>query len=156
YQTLISNVCLDLYLGDGDGAFTRLEENWVHIERGSFLRSELLCIETYSFRGAAAVLAALGSKAARRDDRLAIAHKAVQGLPRQAAPWGHALAQLLVGDIAHVRGDLEQALEAYTDAQRRFDNLDMALYAHVMRLVRGELMGGSEGERLRDEANQWM
>jgi eukaryotic-like serine/threonine-protein kinase len=71
-------------------------------------------------------------------------------------PWGAALARLIRAAVAAGRGEKEKAIELFALAESDLKAVDMALYAAAARRRRGELIGGDQGRRLIEAADEWM
>jgi hypothetical protein len=55
--------------------------------------------------------------------------------------------------VAVERGRLDQAWQLYAEAARRFEALEMGLYAAAMRKRHGEIVLGAEGGVLMEDAD---
>ena len=79
-----------------------------------------------------------------------------QTLTREGSDWGEALATLLRGMVAAVRGDRATAASSLADAVRRFDRDGMALFEHVARWRQAEVEDGDAAAELSETARAWM
>src|SRR5262249_4520766 len=85
--------------------------------------------------------------AAERDARL---------LRRERIAWAEALAQLVRAGVAMGRHDAGGARQRLEDAAGRLEAAGLHLQAAVARRRLGERVGGSEGQRLMEQAEAWM
>jgi eukaryotic-like serine/threonine-protein kinase len=151
---LHDEVQIDLYEGDGPGAWRRLTSHWPVLGRGHFLRVQQVRIILTHLRARAALAAA----AAAADPRslLRAAERDAQWLQRERMPWADALANLIHAGVAHRRGDAASAANFLRTALAGCDTTAMRLYAAAARRCLGRLLGGAEGRALQTEAGAWM
>jgi hypothetical protein len=106
-----------------------------------------------AFARSAIALAGRGSDSSRL---LSEAESRANKVLKENMPYGTAWGTLLLAGIAFGRGDraaCERQLRAAID---RLERVHMRLFATVARRRLGELLGGTDGGRLVDEANAWM
>jgi hypothetical protein len=70
--------------------------------------------------------------------------------------WIEPLARIVRAAIVVRRGDASTAIQLLEDTVKRFDQVDMPLYAAAARRRLGELLGGDTGRDLVAQANSWM
>lgn len=70
--------------------------------------------------------------------------------------WSDPFAQLIRASVAALRGETQAAIAAIASAETGFETTDSGLYAAAARARRGELIGGTEGEKLVAEVDAWM
>jgi eukaryotic-like serine/threonine-protein kinase len=157
YYELLAQTHIDLYIGDGESAYQRIEERWPKLERSMLLRIQVVRAEALFMRGRAALAAASATASGERRTRLLEElEQARQRLDRQPLPGAHAQANVLASGAARLRGDLEQAAQLLAQAESRFQTAEMDLCAAATRYRRGQLVGGSTGQRLISDAERWM
>ena len=149
YYTLLARTQVDLYLGHGGRAVTRLEEHWKAIARSMMLRLlQGVRIEARHLF-ARCLLADPGGRISR-----------VQGLARslrrEKVPWATALAQLLDAGCAARTGQHDLAIALLERGEAMCLEASTDLYAMAARRVRGELLGSHEGRHLVEETDVWM
>jgi hypothetical protein len=142
---LLDETQIDLYEGQAERAWRRVQEEWPLLERSHLLLVEQVRIFLFQLRARAA-LAAGGLRAAAADARR---------LRRQRAPWGQALGKLVEAGVAFGRGDAAEAARLLEDAAARLDAVSMRLYAAAARRRLGQLRGAA-GTGLVAEAEAWM
>ncbi|HTE49941.1 MAG TPA: protein kinase [Kofleriaceae bacterium] len=158
YYELLAHTHIDLYVGDGEAAYQRIEERWPKLVKSRLLRIQVVRAEALFLRGRAALAAAAATSpgSERRGKLLAEAHRAQKLLDGQPLPAAHAQANVLAAGAARLRGDTEQAIQLLAQAESRFQTAEMELAAAATRHRRGDLTGGPTGERLVADAARWM
>ncbi len=150
---LLDEAQIDLYEGDGAGAWRRLTEQWPLLERSHLLRVQQVRIFLWHIRGRAALAAAAQGQGPA--SLLRAAERDARAMWREGVPWAQALAQLLYAGAAAARGD-RRAVELLRDAAGRCDAAAMRLFAAAARRRLGICVGGEEGRALIDGADAWM
>jgi serine/threonine protein kinase/tetratricopeptide (TPR) repeat protein len=152
YYEMLSRAQIDIYRGDGEDAWQRVERSWPHMKRSMLLRIQSVRIEGQHLRARCA-LAALG----QGDDaaKLAVATTAARSIAREKLHWGAPLAQLISAALACHRGDDDDAVARLRAAIEGFEAADMAMYAATARHRLGHLIGGDEGAGLVAAAEAW-
>ena len=164
YLHLIAAVHIDLYLGDGWAAWRRMVEAWPGLRRAMFVAMEGTGVELHNLRARAALAAACaGPDAAGTPDPrwprprlLRAAAKDAAWLARRRPASARPFATLIRAGIAAAQGDTANAVARFAEAAAAFDAVEMKLYAAAARYREGTLRGGEEGERLQQQAMQWM
>jgi hypothetical protein len=72
------------------------------------------------------------------------------------APWGHALAELILAGVSTLRGDVRQAMTRLEAAETAFHAQHMGLYAAVARQRRGQISDRPDAGQLLESAQGWM
>jgi serine/threonine protein kinase len=155
YFELLAQTQIDLYEGDADGAWGRVEAVWKVLGRSYLLRIQSVRIEASFLRARAALALALARPAAARP-LLAEARRLARRLDRERAPWASAFAEQVRALIAIAGGDRAGAEARLERAERAFAAADMGLFASVLRLRRGQLDGGPAGAAWQTDARQAM
>jgi hypothetical protein len=161
YNALLALSNIDLYLGDVEGAWARLEEQWPKLQRSlqpriQILRAEALFLRARCALARAASLARTGHRGTELTTLLSIAERIAGQLEREQMPWIDPFAPLIRGTIASYREDKASAAALLRLAVDGFERADMALYAAATRRRLGELQGGDVGARHVEEANRFM
>ncbi len=153
YYNLITRMHIELYRGDGEAAWRRIEEAWPLLRGAMIQRFPNMFIEIGFLHARAALASATG---AQRAQRLAFADKIARKLRRAPLPWGRACGELCAALVALARGQHARAIDGLVSAELAFDGVDMALLGAVTRHARGVAMGGDAGAALSGAATRWM
>jgi serine/threonine protein kinase len=156
WQAMLSESEACLYLGDGAGAWKRVQADAKILRRSHLMHFGLVAIYTYYLRGRAA----LASLDTLPDDeqaaRLAHAVRAETDLVRAEIDWAQPLAAIIASGIARARGDRAGAERSLRRAIELAEAADMALHAAAARYELGSLLGSEAGATLMDEAKEAM
>jgi hypothetical protein len=155
WWSLIANVEIFLYEGQGETAWELITREWPKLKRSFLMRIQYIRIETLYHRGAAA-LAVAGASSVRRQRLLKVAEEDARRIRRENMEWANPLAQVIDAGVAASRGNRVHAADLLREAEAGFEKAEMALYAAAARRRRGELIGGSDGQALIDSADDWM
>jgi tRNA A-37 threonylcarbamoyl transferase component Bud32 len=148
YYELLAHGQIDLYLGDAEGAWQRIEAAWPVLTGSYLTRIQTVRVESAFLRARAAVGHAAGLRAAKRAPLLAEARRLARQLEKEGAGWADAFGQHVRAGIAQVEGDREGALLALDGAQRTYAACDMQLYAAAAQHRRGQLETGAVAQSL--------
>ncbi|TNE87583.1 MAG: hypothetical protein EP330_17965 [Deltaproteobacteria bacterium] len=144
---------IQLYRGRAGEALEAWERDWPGLKGSMFLLVEVIGQPAHYHRSMLNVaVAAEMPEGLARTHKLCVAERTARWLTRRSAPWGQAAGLLLHALIASARGNEQAALDFYTEAERRHEELDMALLAFTCRYRRGEILQGDEGEGRRTES----
>jgi hypothetical protein len=155
FDQLSSHAQIDLYVGDGAGAWARLEAAWRAVEASLMLRIQILRIEGGFLRARAALAAATTASGGDRKRLLAIARNRARALLGERAGWAEAFALQIRASAARFDGEDDTAAQL-DRAERAYAAADMRLHATVMRLRKGELEGGTAGATIANGAREAM
>jgi serine/threonine protein kinase len=144
---------IDLYAGDGEGAWNRLNEWWPELRSSYLLRLEQMRIQMLHLRAVCAIQA---SVATRNAALLRVAEQDATRIERERAPWAEPEAQIIRASLAALRGDRTGAVELLDRAATRCEALDRRQFARPSRWQQGRLMAGDEGRRLTAAAESAM
>ena len=146
-----TDVDIDLYSGNPEGAFRRLAAAWPDLRVMLFIIQHHR-IEMVFYRARVALaLAATGDNAALRS-----AERDARRLDGERAPWAEALAHLIHAGAAQARGRAGAARSELEEAEVALRRCDMNLFAAAAQCRRGSIIGGNAGQSLIDAAFQWM
>ena len=152
FTELLMQVESDLYEGQGEASYQRVNRAWPQLKKSLILQVQLIRVEATHLRARATLGAA-----AQRGERAALL-KEVEGiakaLEREGAPWSAALAGLLYAGVLACRGQKSLALERLEKSAVQLEQLSFRLYAAAARYRQGQLLGGKAGESLQKEASQ--
>jgi eukaryotic-like serine/threonine-protein kinase len=148
---------IDLYVSDTAAAVRRVEDQWKAIERSFMLRLYLIRVVMFELRGRVFLAhAAKVSDASERRRLVALALKDARRLEREETLFGRGFARSIRAGAAAVQGDRERAVAILESAIKDFEAEHSLLRAACSKRALGALRGGSEGERLVKEADDWM
>jgi tetratricopeptide (TPR) repeat protein len=150
WNEMQSNALLDLYAGDVRGARRRLEEGWVPISRSLLTKIQVIRFEVNELQARTALAAALVSNGGERDQLLQIAEHHTDKLGREGMAWTDAIATLRRAGIRDARKDVDGAVRELRAAVTACDGAELGMHAAAARIRLGTLIGGDEGEALRD------
>ena len=147
YYALLSRSMIDLYEGDGRGAYARVMEQWPALASSMLLRVQSLKITALAIRANAALAAAAsyGRGSAEERDMLRSAEKGARDLAGERMAWSDALAAMVRAGVVLTRGDRSAAIALLESSVRGFDAADMGLHAAAARRRLGALVGGERG-----------
>lgn len=147
YNDLIAQGEISLYQEDGPAALAAIERAWPALSGSILLFAQVGRIEAHQLRARAALAAALRSSTPA--PLLALAEKDAKRLLKEKAPWGDALAKLLLAGVYQQRGAKALSLALLRDGIAACDATEMAHYATAGRL---RLAAVAEGEEAREAA----
>jgi hypothetical protein len=158
WYAMSSRAKIALYAGDGAEAYAQLEQGDRELLRSHLTHNQVIREATRYLRGRVAVAAALGShvSATTRRARLQEARELSRRLHGAGMTWTAPLASLLQASAANAEGDVNEAIEALREAIDGAAAADMAMHAAAARRQLGILLGGAEGEQLRQQADKEM
>lgn len=146
---------IDLYVGDAEAAWSRVEREAGPLARSLILRIQTARIEWGGLRGRAA-LALAARDAAKRAGLVRAAGREAQKLDREGVAWAKPFAALLRAGIAGVREDRRAVVAELAAATAGFEAADMPFMAAVARRRWGERQGGVEGIATLRDADAFM
>ncbi len=154
FTSLAGHTQIELYQGDGRAAWERLAEQWPALKGSFLLQIQAIRVFMLHLRARTALAAAV------RSSEPAALHRTAEDdarrLEREKTPWARPLALLVRAARAESRGRTATALALLAEATISFLAAHMSLFAAAARRRQGELLGGSEGQRLVADAEAWM
>ncbi|HEY7422786.1 MAG TPA: protein kinase [Gemmataceae bacterium] len=150
---LFDEAQIDLYLGDAEAAWHRLVDSWPDLEQTHLMRVQQIRIVMLHQRARCAVTRAGGKDS---DTWLRIAERDARSLRREKLLWADALALLIEAALAFRRGDAEKSRQILANAAASLTAVDMHLYAAAARRRLGQLLGGTQGQELVCQGEEWM
>ncbi|MEZ4385052.1 MAG: protein kinase [Nannocystaceae bacterium] len=134
---------VDLYAGDLDRAWARLEAAWPAYRRNVAFAGSYLRIMGRLWRANIALACAAGGRGRLVD----VAAGELREMSVEKAAWAEPFVDLVRGGVMARRGARGRAILAYRAALEGFAARDMTLWSAAARLRCGELMGGEAGRR---------
>jgi eukaryotic-like serine/threonine-protein kinase len=157
YWSWFAQVEIDLYLGDGEAAWRRLEETWPILGGSMLQTARYVLIESHHLRARVALAKAaqeshLPEGHARRF--LKIAEDSVQRIDRTKTSWGGAAAALLRAGIASIRNQpVSAGMLAMAERLLEADGMEAYQAASVYRQEEQDRLSG---RRAAQRARLWM
>jgi serine/threonine protein kinase len=155
YFELLARTQIELYAGDTDAAWIRVAEAWPRLESSHLLRIQTVRIES-AFLRARVLLGRAFAVRAEAPQRIKEALKVARQLDKEGAGWASAFAETVRALAALAQGDRTACEAGLERAERAFAACDMALFAAVARLRRGEANGGPAGVAWSTDARMTM
>ncbi len=124
---LQANVEVDLYLGDGAGAWARVQASWPALEHSLLLRIQHTKVFCLDLRSRAAL--ATGERGLLDE-----AERCARRMRAERLPWADGLAQARLAAVAGARGRADEASRLLTDAATHLEAINVALPAATARL----------------------
>jgi serine/threonine protein kinase len=154
WRIAIFGTDLDLYVGDGAGAYERVKGLGRALRKNFYLFVQYVRALTAFAQGRAAIASLDGLPVAMRRRRLAEVRRLQRRLERERMPWTDALAAIVEAGWAGSRGDREAAEAALRSAIEHAEAAEMVLHAAAARHKLGIVLGGDEGANLVGEAER--
>jgi hypothetical protein len=152
WQASVVETFTELYAGDGERAYERLQRDARPLKKSFVLKVQFVRANTLYLRGIAAAASVEKAPPTQRDERIAEIARLSQQLEREQMPWTAPLASILAAAAANARGVRAEAVASLRAAAERAEIADMTLYAAAARYQLGRAQGGEEGARLVEEA----
>lgn len=152
-QHIIALMCqtyIDLYCGQGEAAWRRMQEQWPLVARSQLLRVQVLRSLLKHLRGRAALACARRGGAA--GPLLRAARRDARQLLRENMPYCTPHGRHLLAGIAEIEGDRPRAVDLLAEAAQGYENCGMRLFAAALRGRLGQLRGDGEGQAAVEEA----
>ena len=156
WRVAIFRTDLDLYVGDGAGAYARLKGLERARKKNFYLFVHYVRALTAFAQGRAAIASLEGLPAGVRRRRLAEVRRFERRLARERMPWTAALEAILRAGRARASGDHAGAVEALRAAFDAAQGAEMPVHAAAAHHQLGLLLGGDEGAQLVREAEDTM
>ncbi len=150
WNKMMSNALFDMYSGDMLSARRRVVEAWEPMSRSLLTKVQIVRFEVNELQVRTAIAAARVTTGAERDQLLATAGHYIGKLAKEGLPWMNAITNVRRGCLLAARGDTVGAEREFRAAVAACDATELGLYAAVSRVRLGALVGGDEGQALRD------
>jgi eukaryotic-like serine/threonine-protein kinase len=154
FQQMVAGAELALYAHSVSDRYDELCRGIAQFRRSLIARVQVTRCEVHWLRGRLAL--AMAAETGKPDRFLAEAAQAATTLRKENTEHASAWETLLRAAIHVRRRQDDHALAALRDGSRRAESADLLLVAAVARLREGEILGGSEGDRLVREAHTSM
>jgi len=151
HDATLAHTLVELYCGNGLDAWQRIRETFAAYRKSFLLRVQQVRIDILQSRARSALGAASTSTSNRNTLLRAASHDA-RRLKRERVPWATASAELIQGMVAWARGDEAGAVAMLGAAIADFESADMELHAAAARFRLAQLVGGSRGNDLTQQA----
>ncbi len=151
WYELKSQCEIEIYQRTGETTLATVRDGFDALERSLLRRLQIVRMESSWMWGRLAVVDA--ERGVDADAALARVDSLARWMAGRDVSFGRVWSRLLQAGSAHLRGDDAAAVASLRAAARLADEVPMKLYAAAARRVLGHLIGGTEGERLIDEAD---
>jgi eukaryotic-like serine/threonine-protein kinase len=153
YWNMIAAVHIELYDGRGRAGYERILRDWTALRWGVAFRVQITRFGMRFVRG----LAALAAYDEHHDSGLlSDAEACARAIARERVTWSECFSEILRFGVGARRDVGERSLEHLILAEEKATATGMALHRAVVRYRRGEIIGGSDGQTLIDEALAFM
>ncbi len=132
FWRLLAEGQIDLYEGRGGVSLARIDEEWPALRRSLLLKAQVVRIFMHDLRARSA-LSLYKAEGATRARCLDEAEADARQLLREKMPWATPLGELILAQVASLRGRRTDARRRLSQAVSGFDEADMALHAAVAR-----------------------
>jgi serine/threonine protein kinase len=149
FNALIAEVCIDLYNGDGEAAWKRLDA-LDRFRRAMLLRVQTARVNALWSRARAALVAS-----DKRPELLREAERDAARLGREKVGYAEAIGALIRGSVARKKGDDGGALKLFGEAERRFSEEGVTAQVAALQWNRGKMLGGDAGAELIKKAEAY-
>jgi serine/threonine protein kinase len=154
YRVLLAEANIELYVGNAERAHEIVLAGWGQMRRSLMLFVQYIRADAYYLRARTA-LASIDT-APSRSARLAEAESFARKLQRLDQPWTNLLAHCAMAGVELAKNDRLKAADHLRAAIERADEVGMALHGAVAKHQLGKLLGGGEGRKLVEGAEDWM
>ncbi len=149
-------VYIDLYNGDGQGAWKRVVETKPLIDGSLLPRIQHVRTDLHQIAGRAAVAAAESAPVELRAGLLGKALASARGIEAMKVEWGSGIAMLIRAAAASILGNPEKTVSLLREAVATLDRESSGMFAAAARRRLAEQIGGDEARSLFAHADAWM
>jgi serine/threonine protein kinase len=146
---------IELYVGDGAKGYARIQRDERALKKSLLLNVQHMRVQTAFLRGRCAI-ASLEAEAALRKERVAEVQRIARSLSREGMTWSAPFAAILTAAAANAVGDEASAVRALRSAIDLAERADMRGYVAASQYQLGSLIGGDEGQKLKETAEERM
>jgi len=154
YWALLGQVQVEIYAGQGNTALKIINAQWSPMVKGLLLEVQNSLVEMLQLRARAALATLKTSDNSKAV--LASVEKDANKLLKEKVATATAFAELLLAAVAFNRHQKDQSINLLIQAEKHFEELNMALYKAAVQRRLGSLIEGEQGEKLIETANNWM
>ena len=154
YWALLGQVQVEIYAGQGSTALKIINAQWSPMVKGLLLEVQNSLVEMLQLRARAALATLKTSDNSKAV--LASVEKDANKLLKEKVGTATAFAKLLLAAVAFNRHQKDQSINLLIQAEKHFEELNMALYKAAVQRRLGSLIEGEKGEKLIETANNWM
>lgn len=152
YYAALAHINIDIYEGQGASALERCDEMWGPLKSSFLLRVAVVGAQAMFLQGRALLAAASKDSS---DVLLSRADKVAKSLGKQSIRCAEPWSLLLRGQIAELRGERERAVELLALARKSLEAEEMMYCYFATSWLLGRLQGGSEGQQMLTDAENW-
>lgn len=149
----------DLYEGLARRALDRIIGTWSALERSLLLKGQVVNIMALHLKARALLAVAVELRPENSLfalDCVSHAVRIAKKIRSEKTVWGEPLGRLILAGAKAHEGFLNEAMELLSYAESAFSAVEMNQYRAVTQWCRGQLLGGSEGFKLRHKAEAWI
>ena len=152
YDALLARTQIDLYIGKGQRALDRVDNEWRSLRKSWLLTAPIIRSEALHLRARALLAAAAEISDAQRSDRKALlrrVEKDARGLEKTRLVWAPAFAELLRAGVEELLDNRHAAIEGLERSIEHLKQIDAHLYRAAARRQLGKLLtieGKSDSE----------
>ena len=151
---VFQTAALGRYIGRTEEAWLTAEEDYKAIEKLDLMRTEYVKCETALWRAQTALAAAAATEE-DRERRLKIAQEAGNALMGMASSYRRGYGHLVLAGVQAIRDRPEVAAGHLRQAITAFERHEMEGFAASAKHRLADLIGGTEGELLREESEAY-
>jgi tRNA A-37 threonylcarbamoyl transferase component Bud32 len=153
HDALLAFVPIELYTGNPEEAWTRVQAEWGAFRWSLLSHIQDLRIEMLQLRAYCALAMAASTSPRRR--HLAVAARDAKRLRGEKMPWTSGLANYISGAVASLEGDRTKARARLRAAIADFDGVNAHLYAAAARWRLSQISNAGEASEPREAAEGW-
>lgn len=155
---LISRLAIATYCDDVAGlrqGLDKLRRHWPTIARERALRHPVYGVMFKDLRGRTALALAAHAERAEKQALVGEAEAMARQLARRRLPWASPFASALRASISLLKGQRRDATAHWEAAVDGFEASDLPMNVAIAKQRLAELVGGTQGQVLRDAASTW-
>jgi hypothetical protein len=153
YLHMIAGAYIALYERHGSVAYARVLQDWRRLRWGIAFRAQITRFGMRTVRGLSAVAA---FDETRDPSLLRDASACAQAIAKEGVTWSQCFAHMIQAGVAWRRGRASACVQYLASAEDKADATGMLLHRAVLRLRRGEVIGGATGHALVEDGRAFM
>lgn len=144
-----------VYRNDGAGGWSLVREHWWGLHRSLLMQVEIIYVLMHHLRGRVGLIAiAEEANPLRRTALKWVVRRSIRCLQGLEQTYTSGIAGMLKGELAHLEGERERAIEEYETARDLLETSDTAFYAAASLRRIGTLRGDERGREFVGEADR--
>ncbi|HEX4446658.1 MAG TPA: protein kinase [Polyangiaceae bacterium] len=151
WQAMAYGADIDAYEGEPLRAYDAFMAQMPALKKSFLLHAAFIRIMT-SFVRARLAVACIGARPGTKGAKIAEARAMIRKLRREHDPWAGVCAHMVMAAVENALGNRDDAIAALRAALSESESTDTLIYAVMVRLRLGELLGGDEGRALAQSA----